>query len=209
MTTRKSILLATAAVYAFCFCPNLTHAQYYPELRFDLQKYQDPMACPARAGEWHMVYRNYPYDPFYGGVAKCVSFQRLGPVKDFTFPAKFSWRSDGAGTQSVVGTYVFSSTPGYTARNLHTFLPKNAPFAWQKHTLYVDCGNCYISRHHYAGNGCTLWRRARNVPGKGTDHCDFIFDLVCGSFPKYVVYEPSCPVDLGPGPEKALEVTSG
>ncbi|XP_075531649.1 uncharacterized protein LOC142564519 [Dermacentor variabilis] len=209
MPTRKGIWLVTVAIYAFCFCPSFTQAKYYPELRPDLQKYQDPLACPETPDKWYLMYRNYPYDPFYGGAAKCVSFQRLGPSKDLAVPSKFSWHTNGAGTQSVVGTYGFSSTPGYRAKNLHIFFPKNAPFAWQMHTLYVDCGNCYIGRHQYTGHGCTLWRHAQNGIVKGADHCDFIFDLLCGSFPKYRVYEPTCPRELGTGPMKALDVTRG
>ncbi|XP_075531650.1 uncharacterized protein LOC142564520 [Dermacentor variabilis] len=111
----------------------------------------------------------------------------------------------------VAGTYVFGSTPGYTVRNLHAFFAKNAPFPWLKHTIYVDCGNCYIGRHPYAGNGegCTLWRRAQNGVVKGSDHCDFIFDLFCGSFPKFPVYELTCPRGRGKGPVETLEGISG
>ncbi|XP_054934132.2 uncharacterized protein [Dermacentor andersoni] len=209
MSTCKGILLATAAIYASCFCPSFTQAKYYPEVPPDLQKYQDPLTCPETPDKWYMMYRNYPYDPFYGGAAKCVNFQRLGPSKDFAVPSKFSWHTKGAGTQSVVGTYVSTSMPGYRNKNFHTFFPKNAPFAWQKYTVFVDCGNCYIGRHPYAGHGCTLWRRAGSGVVKGTDHCDFIFVLLCGSFPKYTVYEPTCPRELGKGPVEALEGISG
>ncbi|XP_037524018.1 uncharacterized protein LOC119401362 isoform X2 [Rhipicephalus sanguineus] len=92
------------------------------------------------------------------------------------------------------GHDTLTSTPGYTARNLHTYTSHHEPATWNHHTIYIDCTTCYIGRHHYARNGygCTLWRAASIASQNRTDYCDFIFDAVCGSSSKYYIYGPAC-----------------
>uniref|UniRef100_L7LQS6 Putative salivary lipocalin n=1 Tax=Rhipicephalus pulchellus TaxID=72859 RepID=L7LQS6_RHIPC len=125
---------------------------FYPELRKDLEKYHDPHRCTAQRPQWYMMYRNYYYDPFYGGTANCVKFQRTAPPKNFTMPATYSWCGQ-SGCGSVDVHYSLLSTPGYEARNLHTFTAKEQALTWEHHAIYVDCESCYIGRHHYALNG--------------------------------------------------------
>ncbi|XP_037581350.1 shematrin-like protein 2 isoform X1 [Dermacentor silvarum] len=149
-----------------------------------------------------MVKRNYPVDPYYGGDARCVLYERIGPFRNFTIPARFSWCQDGSGRGcgSVVGSYVLSALPGYWARNLYTFYPNNGPAAWQQHAIYKDCSTCYIGRYRYAlnGYGCAMWRRTSHLH-KRADYCDFIFNIFCGGVPKYQVFEPSCTRLFGGG----------
>ncbi|KAH7940181.1 hypothetical protein HPB52_022096 [Rhipicephalus sanguineus] len=158
--------------------------------------------CYPPNGKWIMMKRNYPYDPYYGGNARCVLYDRVGPYRNYTIPARFSWCQDGSGRGcgSVVGSYLLSAIPGYWARNLYSFYPNNGHLAWQQHAIYKDCSTCYIGRYRYAlnGYGCVMWRRTSSI-NRRTDFCDFIFEVFCGAAPKYQVFEPSCLRLLGYG----------
>ncbi|KAH8030253.1 hypothetical protein HPB51_006685 [Rhipicephalus microplus] len=115
----------------------------------------------------YLVYRNYLYDSQYGGTSRCVKFHKIVPYTDIHGLTKISWERHGFGRLYMHGHDTATSTPGYTARNLHT-----------------------ITSHH--GYGCTLWRAASIISQNRTDYCDFIFDAVCGSSPKYYIYDPAC-----------------
>ncbi|XP_037524019.1 shematrin-like protein 1 [Rhipicephalus sanguineus] len=193
--SHPSTLLALSAVFTFYFCLSTVVGYGYPELRKDLQRYQNPTHCYPPNGKWIMMKRNYPYDPYYGGNARCVLYDRVGPYRNYTIPARFSWCQDGSGRGcgSVVGSYLLSAIPGYWARNLYSFYPNNGHLAWQQHAIYKDCSTCYIGRYRYAlnGYGCVMWRRTSSI-NRRTDFCDFIFEVFCGAAPKYQVFEPSC-----------------
>nr|XP_037273679.1 uncharacterized protein LOC119165690 [Rhipicephalus microplus] len=201
MQQRAKMNVAVIAIFSL-YCKILFVAgMYYPELRKDLERYHDPHRCTAQRPQWYMAYRNYWYDPFYGGTAHCVEFQRIAPPKNFTMPAKYSWCGT-SGCGSIDVHYSLLSTPGYAARNLHSFSAKEQAMVWDHHAIYVDCETCYIGRHRYARNGygCTMWLPATHVTKGSTDYCDFIFDAFCGGAPKFYMYNPSCPALL----EKAV-----
>uniref|UniRef100_A0A6G5A5Z6 Putative lipocalin lipocalin n=1 Tax=Rhipicephalus microplus TaxID=6941 RepID=A0A6G5A5Z6_RHIMP len=159
-----------------------------------VQKYQDVNRCGPMVEDYYLVYRNYLYDSQYGGTSRCVKFHKIVPYTDIHGLTKISWARHGFARLYMHGHDTVTSTPGYTARNLHTITSHHEPAAWNHHTIYSDCTTCYIGRHHYARNGygCTLWRAASIISQNRTDYCDFIFDAVCGSSPKYYIYDPAC-----------------
>ncbi|XP_075728419.1 uncharacterized protein LOC119165692 [Rhipicephalus microplus] len=157
------VLLLSKVLLIFC------QAQFYPELRSDLQQFQDSSRCFPDIGEWYQIYRNYYYDPNYGGTAKCVKYTRYGAYQNFSTPSMFTYGQESG--DIVEQTYQI---------------------------IYVDCNICYIVRHPYADNGygCTLWRRLSTFQ-QPADCCDFIYAENCGTTPRYQIYEPSCSPGLG------------
>ncbi|KAH6923352.1 hypothetical protein HPB50_000437 [Hyalomma asiaticum] len=167
MPARSGIRVAAIAVFALQLSLNFAELPFYPELRPDIQKYQDAQRCPDMREDFYLVYRNYLYDPYYGGTSRCVKFHRIEAYTDVHTSTKVSWHSPGYGRRYMHGHQILTSTPGYMIRNEHTL----------------------ISHHGY---GCSLWRAASLVSQNRTDHCDFIFDVVCGNSPKYQIYDPAC-----------------
>uniref|UniRef100_A0A224YLT8 Lipocalin n=1 Tax=Rhipicephalus zambeziensis TaxID=60191 RepID=A0A224YLT8_9ACAR len=197
MDQHAKIRIAIIAIFSFQYGVSFAGGIFYPEMRKDLEKYHDPHRCTAQRPQWYLMYRNYYYDPYYGGTANCVKFQRTAPPKNFTMPATYSWCGP-SGCGSIDVHYSLLSTPGYEARNLHSFTAKEQALTWEHHAIYVDCESCYIGRHHYAlnGYGCTMWLPATPLSKESTEYCDFIFDVFCGSAPKFYMYNPSCPALL-------------
>ncbi|XP_075726958.1 uncharacterized protein LOC119165691 [Rhipicephalus microplus] len=194
MTARSNLPVVTIAIFAFQLLVNFAGAYFYPELKPSVQKYQDVNRCGPMVEDYYLVYRNYLYDSQYGGTSRCVKFHKIVPYTDIHGLTKISWARHGFARLYMHGHDTVTSTPGYTARNLHTITSHHEPAAWNHHTIYSDCTTCYIGRHHYARNGygCTLWRAASIISQNRTDYCDFIFDAVCGSSPKYYIYDPAC-----------------
>ncbi|XP_077485290.1 uncharacterized protein LOC144095416 [Amblyomma americanum] len=162
----------------------------YPEARSDLQKYQDASRCYPDVGEWICMYRNYYSDPDFGGSAKCLKFQRYGIYENFTTPVVFTFGKNGS--TNVTGTFVLTSSPCYTGRDLHNFTPDDAHFPVEDfYVIYFDCTSCAVIRHRYTDNGygCSLWRKVGTFQ-EPNDCCEFIYDENCGSSPKYQVYDP-------------------
>ncbi|CAN7989290.1 unnamed protein product [Ixodes hexagonus] len=58
----------------------------YPELNPALGKYQSAGQCFPLEGTWYSIYRNYEFDPLFGGTAKCGKFTSLGPAKNGSYP---------------------------------------------------------------------------------------------------------------------------
>ncbi|XP_054917113.1 uncharacterized protein [Dermacentor andersoni] len=191
------VLLATVCIFTL---QRATSCQY-PELQPRLQRYQNPRHCYPNNGDWIMVKRNYPYDPHFGGTARCVKYERIGPVMGNSMNVRFSWCQDGSGRGcgSSVGRYVLTSTPGYRARNLYNFLSFIGAGNFQMHTIYKDCGTCFVGRYHHAlnGYGCAMWRRVSSTLNRRASYCDFIFHLFCGGAPEYHMYDESCGGALG------------
>ncbi|XP_049512286.1 uncharacterized protein LOC119464446 isoform X1 [Dermacentor silvarum] len=192
------LLLATIAAFAL---QGGALAQSYPELQPQLQRFQNPGRCYPNNGDWIMVKRNYPYDPHVGGSARCVKYERIGPVMGNSMKVRFSWCQDGSGRGcgSNVGRYVLTSTPGYSTRNQYNFMSFNGMGNFQMHTIFKDCNSCFVGRYRYAlnGYGCAMWRRVSPTLSEPASYCDFIFDLFCGGAPQYHMYDPSCNRALG------------
>ncbi|XP_077485137.1 uncharacterized protein LOC144095225 [Amblyomma americanum] len=135
---------------------------FYPELRSDLQKYQDVGSCYPDVGDWYVVYRNYYEDPYFGKAEKCVKFSTYGDYQNFSKAAIATFGTNGVGS----GRISLSSTKCYWAKNVLIFTPRN-------------------------GYGCTYWLHSSAV-GQEHRGCEFIYDENCGSSPKYQIYDQSC-----------------
>nr|XP_054934136.1 uncharacterized protein LOC129388108 [Dermacentor andersoni] len=162
----------------------------YPELRSDLQEYQDSSRCYPNDGNWHLMYRNYDYDPNMGGEAKCVTFSTFGKYENFTTPANFAYGY----SETVRGTLTLGSSSCYTAKNKKEFVPNDDNASSESfHAIFMDCESCFVGRHPNAGDGrgCTLWRRYDSLDRR-LDYCEFIYDENCGSSPKYKMYDSTC-----------------
>ncbi|KAL1430899.1 hypothetical protein MTO96_014751 [Rhipicephalus appendiculatus] len=164
----------------------------YPEVRSDLQKYQDVSKCYPDVGEWICLYRNYYEDADFGGNAKCLSFKRFGSYENFTTNVVFTFGEHGKG--NTTGKFVLTSSPCYEGRDIHSFTPDSPDVPLEDfYVIFVDCESCIVIRHRYADNGfgCSLWRRKGTLT-EPNDYCEFIYDENCGSTPKYSIYEQSC-----------------
>ncbi|KAM7283864.1 uncharacterized protein ISCGN_000969 [Ixodes scapularis] len=64
----------------------------YPELNPALGKYQNALMCLPIDELWHSVYRNYEYDPIFGGTALCGTYSSLGSEEKGSFPMKIQFR---------------------------------------------------------------------------------------------------------------------
>ncbi|XP_037524029.1 uncharacterized protein LOC119401368 [Rhipicephalus sanguineus] len=148
-----------------------------------------------------MMYRNFYVDNTFGGSAKCVKYSGAGKYSDYSMPALISYHPD----KSVSHHLTLGSLACYKARNIKVLTPntigngtsgnsssmENNLAPQMFHVIYTDCKMCLVLRHRYASNGagCSFWRRADSLK-KCTDCCEFIYDEICGSFPKYKVYDP-------------------
>uniref|UniRef100_A0A6M2CQL6 Putative lipocal-1 1 n=1 Tax=Rhipicephalus microplus TaxID=6941 RepID=A0A6M2CQL6_RHIMP len=163
---------------------------FYPELRSDLQEYQDASKCYPNVGEWYLMYRNYEVDAIIGGTAKCVKYSIHGSYENFSTSAMFTFGRDGY----TKGKLTLSSTDCYIGKNVKTFVPQNNnyPEEWTQ-IIYMNCETCFVARHPYAKNGlgCSLWRRSNNLY-ESAYCCEFIFDQNCGASRKYYMYNPTC-----------------
>ncbi|KAL1414935.1 hypothetical protein MTO96_029976 [Rhipicephalus appendiculatus] len=56
--------------------------------------------------------------------------------------------------------------------------------------VFVDCNGCKVFRHHNidGGAGCTLWKPESKI-NQRDECCEFIYDLLCGTSPKYHISE--------------------
>ncbi|KAL1430887.1 hypothetical protein MTO96_014742 [Rhipicephalus appendiculatus] len=148
--------------------------------------------CYPDPGLWYLMYRNYEYDPNFGGAAKCVRYHTTGSYESFSSHVVFFYGDNG----TVPGQGYLASSPGYETKNIGIFQPDNHSLPVEVYNfVYVDCGICTIKRHPYANNGrgCTQWRKADTLH-LPADCCDFIYDLTCGTSPKYKLFDETCPL---------------
>uniref|UniRef100_A0A224YLR0 Lipocalin n=1 Tax=Rhipicephalus zambeziensis TaxID=60191 RepID=A0A224YLR0_9ACAR len=147
-----------------------------------------PGKCTLDKTVWNLVYRNY-YDDAHFGIVKCATFRDLRNFKDYFT----SIRSDKNGTFNSSEKIVLKSSPGYTAKNLIQLKSEGKNGTVEVNVIYTDCQKCIVLRHPYAndGYGCTYWRRYDTIKEQ-TDGCEFIYDELCGTVPKYRTYTSTC-----------------
>ncbi|KAK8770431.1 hypothetical protein V5799_013104 [Amblyomma americanum] len=171
---------------ALIFPPTLHASKKFLDNNPALGAYQDTSECFPSKANFYLLYRNYEYDPNYGGMAKCVYATQHDPVVRDSTVMTFNY-----GGNKRPAKITFGCGPGYTEKNVASIKHldgSNASFNLT--AVYLDCSQCHILRSDYidGGAGCMLW-----VPGDALneDHtcCDFIFDLLCGTSPKYQIYE--------------------
>ncbi|KAM7307887.1 uncharacterized protein ISCGN_011523 [Ixodes scapularis] len=159
----------------------------YPERNPLLGKYQDESQCFPLQETWYMLYRNYAFDPAFGGTAKCVRFTNAGPEVNGAYPLVISF---GNSSNSVTAT--LGSSPGYTAKNIINLKSEGQNTSLSVYDGYMMCKECAILRFPYANeNACGLLVPESQL-GKDITCCRFVFDLICGTTPKYIIYDESC-----------------
>ncbi|KAM7308367.1 uncharacterized protein ISCGN_012001 [Ixodes scapularis] len=84
-----------------------------------------------------------------------------------------------------------TSYEGYDANNLQYFHAIDQADSVLLYIAYLGCQECIVFRNSYiSDDACTLL-----VPESALEKhtcCDFIFDLLCGTTPKYYLYDESC-----------------
>ncbi|XP_077511324.1 uncharacterized protein LOC144121800 [Amblyomma americanum] len=178
--------LALSICACFTFAPGIASQEFLdnnPELR----DYQDEEECFPFNETWYEVYRNFESDPYFGGNGTCIRTTETGPYTNgsTTAIAQFSPNV----SLDVILTLV--STPGYDVKNTINVESTTDPsIALNLTVAYRDCENCKIFRHSYinSGQGCSYWVPESKL-GVNNSCCEFIFDLLCGTSPKYQIYQ--------------------
>ncbi|XP_077511310.1 uncharacterized protein LOC144121788 [Amblyomma americanum] len=152
--------------------------------------YQDETDCFPFKSNLRQIYRNFESDPYFGGEAKCIRTGPTGPLVDSSLNTTFEYGSDG----KIDFLVTVMSSPGYTARNVIHFQPRDESLeAFNFTVAYRDCQRCKVFRHGYIENGagCSYWVTDEALGDERTC-CEFVFELLCGTSPKYKIYDESC-----------------
>ncbi|KAM7293827.1 uncharacterized protein ISCGN_023410 [Ixodes scapularis] len=153
-----------------------------------LQEYQDEASIFPLKETWYIAYRNFEFDPVFGGDAKCVRFKSNGPGADGSYPAVYEY----APNFSADATITPSLSPGYTIENVLNLQPQGQAASVQGISAYTNVKKCTVFRLPYAGEGkCALV-----VPENKLDNidtcCNFIFDLLCGNSLRFNISDSTC-----------------
>ncbi|CAN7986952.1 unnamed protein product, partial [Ixodes hexagonus] len=179
------ILFAATVLLALrCSCASTPDLDRNPALQ---QFQNEALAFPLKK-TWYIKYRNYETDPFFGGTAKCVRLTETNPGKDDVYPLVLQYNPD----VSVDITVTLSSSPGYTAKNIETHYRQDKNISATAYTAYKDVKKCGVLRIPEVGaDACVLLVPESQLTSNNTC-CDFIFDLLCGTTPKFYIYDSSC-----------------
>ncbi|XP_077532566.1 uncharacterized protein LOC144144935 [Haemaphysalis longicornis] len=159
----------------------------FPENNPQLGIYQDEADCFPLQDTWVLIYRSFEQDPYFGGSPTCIEFSESGPFENGSGPVT----GEIGGNTTVEAIATLMSSPGYVVKNVLNLRTVEAPEVNVNLTaVYRDCGSCKVMRHSYidGGKGCGLWQ-PKSAIGEDVTCCEFIYDLVCGTGPKYQVYE--------------------
>ncbi|XP_029850176.2 uncharacterized protein LOC115332040 [Ixodes scapularis] len=179
------IFLAVTALVSLNFCSG---SESWPELNPQLEQYQDLSKCFPLPETWHVVYRNYESDPVFGGTAKCVKFTETGPPANGAYPVLIEYEG-----QSMSTTATLESSSGYTGKNILKFTPlTRGKHARNTYAAYAECNECAVLRTTYISDSTCALLVPESQLKQNTTCCDFIFDLLCGTTPKYYIYDESC-----------------
>ncbi|KAM7308398.1 uncharacterized protein ISCGN_012032 [Ixodes scapularis] len=116
----------------------------YPELNPALGKYQNAPECLPIRETWYSVYRNYVYDPEFGGAAKCGRLTSLGPEQNGSFPMLLEY---GHTSIEILSTPV--AYEGYDVKNLQYYQAAGENSSLLVYIGYVDCQKCVLFRNSY------------------------------------------------------------
>ncbi|XP_077507905.1 uncharacterized protein LOC144119046 isoform X2 [Amblyomma americanum] len=153
---------AALAVTAVVLLVGSSACNSTPDLNPSLGAYQDERSCFPFKSNLHQIYRNFESDPYFGGEAKCLRTGPTGPLVDSPLNTTFEYGSDG----KINFLTTITSSPGYTAGNVVHLQPLD-------------------------GAGCSFWVTDEALGDEGTC-CEFVYELLCGTSPKYQIYNESC-----------------
>ncbi|XP_077507904.1 uncharacterized protein LOC144119046 isoform X1 [Amblyomma americanum] len=181
---------AALAVTAVVLLVGSSACNSTPDLNPSLGAYQDERSCFPFKSNLHQIYRNFESDPYFGGEAKCLRTGPTGPLVDSPLNTTFEYGSDG----KINFLTTITSSPGYTAGNVVHLQPLDESLeAFNFTVAYRDCQRCKVFRHSYIENGagCSFWVTDEALGDEGTC-CEFVYELLCGTSPKYQIYNESC-----------------
>ncbi|XP_077508782.1 uncharacterized protein LOC144120257 [Amblyomma americanum] len=140
------------------------------------------MECFPFKETWYEVYRNFESDPYYGGNGMCIRTIETGAYKNGSTTAKAQYSPNV--TLDIILTLV--SSPGYDIKKRY----EHPSVTFNLTVAYRDCEQCKLLRHSYinSGQGCSYWVPESKL-GVNNTGCEFIFDLLCGTSPKYQIYQ--------------------
>ncbi|XP_077511312.1 uncharacterized protein LOC144121789 isoform X2 [Amblyomma americanum] len=178
-----------AALAVIIFTTISGASQSMPDLNPALGSYQDDRDCFPFKSHLHQIYRNFKSDPYFGGEAKCVKANPTGPLRNSQLHDTFEYGSNGVLKTKIT----VASTPGYTVGNLLEIQPRGSTPPFNFTVAYRDCDQCKVFRHSYIdnGTGCSYWVTDEAL-GEETTCCEFVYELLCGTSPKYQIYDESC-----------------
>ncbi|KAG0431694.1 hypothetical protein HPB47_021550, partial [Ixodes persulcatus] len=118
---------------------------HFPELKPELEKYQDTSEVYPITEPFYELYRNYDEDPFFG-TAKCVRFSQVGPEEDRGYPILAQWGEDN---QSMMAYTELESSEGYTIKNKAVFTVDGVDGSLPFYVTFLEVGNCGVIRNAY------------------------------------------------------------
>ncbi|XP_077507906.1 uncharacterized protein LOC144119047 [Amblyomma americanum] len=179
------------SVLAFVLLAGSSARRSTPDLNPSLGAYQDERDCYPFTSDLHQIYRNFKSDPYFGGQVKCVVRKGpSGPLVDLSLNGTFEYGCDG----KIDFVTTALSSPGYTAGNVVQFQPLDGSLEPFNLTVaYRDCSKCKVIRHSYIKNGagCSYWVTDEALGDERTC-CEFVYELLCGTSPKYQIYNENC-----------------
>ncbi|KAH6931930.1 hypothetical protein HPB50_001668 [Hyalomma asiaticum] len=188
-----------------------------PDLNPDLGPFQDSAQCYPLEPSWHIVYRNFEEDPYFGGRDKCVRGALTGEFFGDSALVKLEYQPHGVmNAGDEIETSSFCAARQWTnyffeSRNLrntcsaHT-APKigdeesrsdessrkrlvNAAFKLMSSPGYTAMN--IVNLQSVDRKGCSMWVSGAQL-GQPQPCCDFVFKLLCGSNPVYQIYDETC-----------------
>ncbi|KAG0428196.1 hypothetical protein HPB47_024809 [Ixodes persulcatus] len=130
---------------------SLASSDTLSEKRPELGQYQDDGKCFPLKTSWHMMYRSFETDPFFGNTAKCARVTGKSPVVNDSTEANIEFSPDGKRGIKIK----LISSDGYT----------------QKNVLRVSLKN---------QTACSVLLPTTQLHQPNTV-CDFVYDLLCGT----------------------------
>ncbi|XP_054922914.1 uncharacterized protein [Dermacentor andersoni] len=153
--------------------------------RPDLAHYQDAKKCASPGATWYVLYRNMKQGAF-GAHDSCLRDTQMSKVVDGK--GLFRVRYDNGHERNA--TFTFKSSDG---RNYNIFQVQldGVSGVGMYDMLFVDCAHCRIVKDQ-KGPKCLLSVRESSLRHGVPRHCHFLYDLLCGTSPKYQVSDSSC-----------------
>ncbi|XP_077486582.1 uncharacterized protein LOC144097832 [Amblyomma americanum] len=186
-----AVVVAICALRTSATVGGSDYAETLLQQRPDLGVYQDLTECLHRGAKWRVLYRNKDQGEF-GTDDDCLAETQLTDLVDGE--ARFRFRY-GPGHERNA-TYFFRSSKGQSHKNIFLGLLDGAPHAVPYDQLFVDCAHCRVQKRR-GDSKCVLFVPESSLRRGVPQHCHFVFDLLCGSSPKYPVSDASC---LGANP---------
>ncbi|XP_054922699.1 uncharacterized protein [Dermacentor andersoni] len=153
--------------------------------RPDLAAYQGVEKCTSPGATWYVLYRNEKEGSF-GAHDNCLRDTQMSKVVD----AKGRFRVRYGYGHERNATFTYKSSDGRSYNILQTQLD-GVSGVGKYDMLFVDCAHCKIVKDQKSSK-CLISVRESSLRHGVPRHCHFLYDLLCGTSPKYQVSDSSC-----------------